>query len=130
MCRPCYIGLKNNVSTIEMEMACQRWKPETAEFVPHHVMADYIQDSAIDNGIIDSISFSTRVNSVRKVGKRWEVGTSRLSEAGGTLGVTESTEASNIAMLFDIDLTKHSISTLLLQPMATIMLVISRRYQA
>lgn len=55
-----YVALKNNVSTIEMELRCHRWKPGTEEFVPHHVLADYIQDTATDNAVQDCIRYNTR----------------------------------------------------------------------
>ncbi|KAF7186309.1 Flavin-containing monooxygenase ustF2 [Pseudocercospora fuligena] len=77
---PCYIALKNNVSTIEMELTCQQWKPGTEEFVPHHVLGDYIQDTAKENGVLESISFGTRVDQIEKVGDKWRVAVSKLSE--------------------------------------------------
>lgn len=71
--RPAYIALKNNVSTVEMELSTQKWKPGTEEFVPHHVLAEYIQDTARANGILDVISFDTRVKHVEKRGDKWIV---------------------------------------------------------
>ncbi|GIZ39400.1 hypothetical protein CKM354_000278500 [Cercospora kikuchii] len=70
---PAYIALKNNVSTVEMELSTQKWKPGTEEFVPHHVLAEYIQDTARANGILDVISFDTRVKHVEKRGDKWIV---------------------------------------------------------
>lgn len=74
-----------------MELSCQRWKPGTEEFVPHHVLADYIQDAAIENGVQASIQYDTRycpvltgefcvtadvssrVNSVQKQDAKWRL---------------------------------------------------------
>lgn len=75
--RPCYIALKNNVSTIEMEMTTHSWKPGTEEFVPHHILADYIQGAATANGINDFIRFNTRVTNVVKEGSQWRVETAK-----------------------------------------------------
>lgn len=48
--RPCYASLRNNVSTTEMEVTFQKWPPGTQEFVPHHVLADYIQEAVRSGG--------------------------------------------------------------------------------
>lgn len=56
-----------------MELSTQKWKPGTEEFVPHHVLAEYIQDTARSNGILDVISFDTRVKHVEKRGGKWIV---------------------------------------------------------
>lgn len=74
------MSLRNNVSTIEMQMTCQEWPPGTEEFVPHHVLADYIEDAARSNAILNEIRFNTRVDKVEKVGNIWEVDISSLEE--------------------------------------------------
>ena len=61
-----------------MEMSCQAWRDGTAEFVPHHVLAEYIQESAETNGVLDLISFRTRVNHIEKTGQNWRVSTAQL----------------------------------------------------
>lgn len=67
----------NNVSTVEMEMTTTAWKEGTGEFVPHHVMADYIQDAA---SVVEScIQYRTRVTKVEKSEGEWLVKTSQLS---------------------------------------------------
>lgn len=91
------MALKNNVSTIEMEMTCQRWKPDTAEFVPHHVMADYIQGAAIDNRLINSISFNTRVNDVKKIDGQWRIDIATLRHDNSSLSVMDSTKVSQVS---------------------------------
>lgn len=82
---PCYMSLKNNVSTIEMEMSCQAWKPGTEEFVPHYVLGDYIEEAARSNGVLACIQFDSRVDRVEKIGKSWEVDVSSL-ERGNRVG--------------------------------------------
>ncbi|KAK5675603.1 hypothetical protein LTS10_011703 [Elasticomyces elasticus] len=77
--RPCYVALKNNVSTIEMETTAHAWKAGTEEFVPHHVLADYIQGAAAANNVIENIQFDTRVTEVVKEGSRWRVETAKLT---------------------------------------------------
>lgn len=76
--RPAYVGLKNNVSTVEMEMQSHAWNPGTEEFILHNFLADYIQDAARANDVEKSIQFNTRVQRVRKVDERWRVTTSKL----------------------------------------------------
>ncbi|KEQ95250.1 hypothetical protein AUEXF2481DRAFT_79699 [Aureobasidium subglaciale EXF-2481] len=75
---PCYQGLHNNVSTPEMKLRIHGWKPNTPDFVPHDVLANYIQDTAAANDILPSISFRTRVNKIEKKDTKWEVNVSRL----------------------------------------------------
>ena len=92
MIRPCYNVLKNNVSTIEMEMSCQEWEEGTEEFVTHNVLADYIQHAAITNNILDNLSFNTRVNHVTKVGSSWQLEVAKLVEDGRDTSVADSIE--------------------------------------
>lgn len=73
-----------------MEMICQSWRPGTEEFVPHHILADYIQESAEANGIVECISFNTRVNHVRKVDDTWEVEVAQLNEKESSIELRES----------------------------------------
>ena len=77
-----------------MEMTFQRWKQGTEEFVPHHVMADYIADSAIDNDVNDSISFNTRVTDLRKEGSKWRISIDRLVEDSESVKVEQCTKVS------------------------------------
>jgi len=80
---PCYAGLRNNVSTHEMEMQCQTWQDGTEEFVSQSVIADYVQSAAAENQIDGSLRLNTRVESVEKeVGRNgsWRVETSTLED--------------------------------------------------
>jgi thioredoxin reductase len=63
---PCYEGLRNNVSTHEMEMQCQTWKNGTEEFVSQSIIANYVQSAAAGNEIGGSLRLNTRVESVEK----------------------------------------------------------------
>lgn len=77
---PCYAGLKNNVSTHEMEMQCHRWEEGTEEFVSQSVIAKYVQDAAVANGILGDVRLNARVESIEKQGNKWRVETSTLEE--------------------------------------------------
>lgn len=110
---PAYMALKNNVSTIEMELSCQKWKSGTGEFVPHHVLGSYIQDAAVTNGVLKSISFNTRVEHVEKQGDKWSVAVDKLSPKGND---TEILQESKVGVLVEQNdvllLTKARPSTL------------------
>ncbi|KAH0378508.1 FAD/NAD(P)-binding domain-containing protein, partial [Aureobasidium melanogenum] len=80
---PCYQGLHNNVSTPEMKLRTHDWNPNTPDFVPHEVLATYIQDTAAANKILSAISFRTRVIKVEKEENKWEVSTARLIDQDG-----------------------------------------------
>lgn len=75
-----------------MEMTCQAWNPGTAEFVPHHILADYIQAGAMNNGVDECCRFNTRVNEVRKVGQKWELDVSHIKEPDQHVELVESVE--------------------------------------
>ena len=62
-----------------MEMYCQNWKPGTQDFVPHHVLGDYLQDAASENLIMDVVELNTRVNHIQKVGTQWEIQSTKWS---------------------------------------------------
>ena len=89
---PCYAGLKNNVSTTEMEMQCQAWKPGTEDFVPQYVLADYIQDAAIANNVERKIKFNTRVQHIEKVEAKWAVRTTTIDPKDSSV-VTEHNDS-------------------------------------
>ena len=89
---PCYVALKNNVSTIEMEMTFQKWRPGTDEFVPHHVLAQYLEDAVLANDITDLIQLNTRVNSVVKDGSQWRLGIAQRLSNDSTWSERRSTE--------------------------------------
>lgn len=73
-------------------MSFQRWKPDTDEFVSHNVLADYIQDGAVANGVLDCFSFNSRVTQVRKTEPDWEVDVDQLVERAGALEILSKTE--------------------------------------
>ncbi|KAG9603549.1 FAD/NAD(P)-binding domain-containing protein, partial [Aureobasidium melanogenum] len=92
---PCYQGLHNNVSTPEMKLRTHDWKPDTPDFVPHDVLATYIQDTAAANNILPLVSFRTRVTKVEKKEKKWEVSIAKLIDEDG------EKEVQNAVQLFD-----------------------------
>lgn len=79
---PCYEGLKNNVSTHEMEMQCHAWTEGTEEFVGQSVISEYVRGAAEANGIPERVRLNTRVDRVAKEGGMWRVETSRLEHTG------------------------------------------------
>lgn len=75
-----------------MELSFQSWKPGTAEFVPHYVLADYLKDGATANGIMDCVRLNTRVDQIHKSDQSWELEISQLSSDDGKLSLTESVQ--------------------------------------
>ncbi len=49
--RPCYEGLSNNVSTRLMKLKINSWPVDTADFVNHRVLNEYIQDTSYKTGV-------------------------------------------------------------------------------
>ena len=77
---PCYEGLRNNVSTHEMEMQSHSWNPGTEEFVNQRYMSEYLQDTAARNDILAAVRLNTRVEDISKVDGKWQLATSTLSK--------------------------------------------------
>lgn len=84
----------NNVSTKEMQLQTQSWRPGTSEFVLNHVLAQYIQDTVKSNNIDDSIRYHSLVRNISKSGTKWLVQTSELdsSSKGRLVDHTEVSE--------------------------------------
>lgn len=76
---PCYVGLKNNVSTRLLETTLNRFPAGTGDFVSHDVLKDYIQTTAIVAGVHESTLYNTEVHKVSKSGDLWTVGTTTLN---------------------------------------------------
>lgn len=86
---PCYEGLNNNVPTPLLELSISKWKADTADFVNHTVLKDYIQDTAAAHDIPSLTHFNTRVETVTQDAGYWHVQTS-------TLGKTDSGKSEKI----------------------------------
>ncbi|KAL4780013.1 major facilitator superfamily domain-containing protein [Aspergillus varians] len=84
---PCYVGLKNNVSTPLMRVKLNAWPEGTPDFVSHSVMKEYIQDTSQKTGVHDITIYGARVKNITKQGSEWEVTWSRLEQ--GSEGVKE-----------------------------------------
>lgn len=75
-----------------MELSCQSWKPGTEEFVPHHILAEYIQDASTANGVSDAFLFNTRVDNLERVDAGWKLDLSHLEGPENDRSVSTSTE--------------------------------------
>jgi cation diffusion facilitator CzcD-associated flavoprotein CzcO len=77
-----------------MKLRTHDWNPNTPDFVPHEVLATYIQDTAAANKILSAISFRTRVIKVEKEENKWEVSTARLIDQDGEKEVQNAVQVS------------------------------------
>ncbi|KAF4556520.1 Flavin-binding monooxygenase-like protein 13 [Elsinoe fawcettii] len=75
-----YQSLKNNVSTVEMEMQAHAWKSGTEEFINHRYLAEYISDAAAANGVLPNIRFRSRVSKLSKRNGSWIVDIASLNK--------------------------------------------------
>ncbi|KAI1509794.1 Flavin-binding monooxygenase [Pyrenophora tritici-repentis] len=75
---PCYVGLRNNVSTRLLETTLNRFPAGTEDYVTHKVLADYIQSTAVSTGVHDITQYDTNVRHVSKSGRSWSVETATL----------------------------------------------------
>jgi cation diffusion facilitator CzcD-associated flavoprotein CzcO len=49
------------------------WPVGTDDFVPHHVLKDYIQKVSLDNGVDATTRYGTRVTELRKLRDSWNL---------------------------------------------------------
>ncbi|KAL6161301.1 hypothetical protein ACJBU6_00421 [Exserohilum turcicum] len=83
---PCYVGLRNNVSTRLLQTTLNQFPAGTEDYVTHKVLADYIQDTAISTGVHEVTQYDTNVESVSKKGESWSVETTTFqTDATGTV---------------------------------------------
>ncbi|KAB2102977.1 Flavin-containing monooxygenase [Alternaria gaisen] len=75
---PCYVGLKNNVSTRLLETTLNQFPPGTEDYVTHDVLCDYIQATTLLTGVHELTQYDTDVRSVIKNGRLWTVETATL----------------------------------------------------
>lgn len=77
---PCYEGLRNNVSTHEMEMQSHSWKPGTEEFVNQRQISEYLHDTAAKNDVLECVRLNTRVEELTKIDGKWRMRTTTLTK--------------------------------------------------
>ncbi|CRG86288.1 Flavin-containing monooxygenase FMO GS-OX-like 4 [Talaromyces islandicus] len=70
---PCYVGLKNNVSTPLLRTTLNAWPEGTPDFVDHGVIKEYIQDTSIKTGVHNVTRWGARVVDLQKEGTEWKV---------------------------------------------------------
>lgn len=75
---PCYVGLKNNVSTPLLQTTLNCFPAGTEDYVSHSVLGDYIQDTAIKTGVHNVTRYNTNVKKVVKHDGSWKVDTESL----------------------------------------------------
>lgn len=77
--RPCYDGLKNNVSTRLMKTTLNPWPPDTVDFVNHRVLSEYIRDTSIKARVDEKTLYNIKVEKIEKNGSKWDMRTSMLT---------------------------------------------------
>jgi hypothetical protein len=94
---PCYVGLKNNVSTRLLETTLNQFPPGTEDYVTHDVLCGYIQATTLSTGVHKLTQYDTDVRSVTKNGRLWTVETATLqTDAQGVLRRHESSQVSTL----------------------------------
>lgn len=78
--RPCYVGLRNNVSTPLLRTTLNAWPDGTPDFVDHGVIKEYIQDTSEKTGVHGVTRWGARVVDIQKEEAQWKVTWSVLRE--------------------------------------------------
>jgi hypothetical protein len=84
------------VSTRLLETTLNSFPTGTEDYVSHAVLKDYIQATAIVNGVHDLTLYNTEVRKVFKDGNSWIVDTATLHT--GDNGTSTQTLASTVSM--------------------------------
>lgn len=72
-----------------MNLKINSWPPDTADYVNHRVLNDYIQDTSLKTGVYSCTIYNTRVEKVFKSGQIWKVQTSTLIKKQGAFNRIE-----------------------------------------
>ncbi|KAJ5227577.1 uncharacterized protein N7469_007583 [Penicillium citrinum] len=70
---PCYENLTNNVSTPLLRTKLNAWPQGTLPYVNHHVLKEYIQDTAKKVGVEEVTTYGALVTNVYKEEQKWNV---------------------------------------------------------
>ncbi|KAE8155316.1 pantothenate transporter [Aspergillus avenaceus] len=97
---PCYDGLRNNVPTPLIRVKLNAWPEGTPDFVSHHVIRDYIQDTSRKASVHDVTLYGARVKDLKKVGETWHVTWSTLKDTGSCL-IVSCPLAKGCSQMFD-----------------------------
>lgn len=79
----------NNVSTRLMKLKLNEWPPGTTDFVSHHVLAEYIRNTAVKTAVHEKTVYGTRVEKIEKSGENWDVTTSTLQDYSESTKISE-----------------------------------------
>jgi hypothetical protein len=118
------------VPTTLLRMSLNSWQDGTEEIVPHQIVKEYIQSTAVKTGVDDVTLYNTRVDSVTKQGHKWHIHTTTLlRDDSPALTAARSWVSSQMACVVDLKLTDDRISTLLWSLQATTMPAKYRRFK-
>ncbi|KAF2707101.1 MFS general substrate transporter [Pleomassaria siparia CBS 279.74] len=96
---PCYIGLKNNVTTPLLETTLNPFPKGTPDIVSHSVLKDYIQDTSAKTGVEVSTRYNTEVKKLSKSGGKWTVNSLTLTgKNSGTVRQENSDEFDSVVV--------------------------------
>ncbi|KAJ5584836.1 uncharacterized protein N7459_004636 [Penicillium hispanicum] len=87
---PCYESLTNNVSTPLLRTKLNNWPEGTPNYVKHHVLRDYIQDTSVKVGVDDVTIYGALVTRIYKDGSGWHVLWTSLEEDPNTGSLIEN----------------------------------------
>lgn len=88
--RPCYESLTNNVSTPLLRTKLNDWPEGTPNYVKHHVLKEYIQDTSKKVGVDDVTIYGALVTRVYKDESEWHVLWTSLEEDPSTGRLVEN----------------------------------------
>ncbi|TLD26093.1 FAD/NAD(P)-binding domain-containing protein [Venturia nashicola] len=98
---PCYVGLKNNVATRLMKTTLNDWPSGTPDYVSHHVLKDYIQETSRINGVDALTIYGARVVDLIKgpTDKQWDLRFTTLRRDSLNSKVEEQERSLNVLLV-------------------------------
>ncbi|KAJ5528723.1 hypothetical protein N7527_002116 [Penicillium freii] len=92
---PCYDSLRNNIATPLLRTTLNNWPENTPDYVNHHVLLEYIQETSESTGVDKVTEYGALVTNIYKQGQKWQVTWTSLLEDAQTGDFVETYHSSD-----------------------------------
>lgn len=100
---PCYDSLRNNIATPLLRTTLNDWPENTPDYVNHHVLLEYIQETSKRTGVDKVTEYGALVTKIYKQGQKWQLNWTSLLEDTQTGDFVE-TYHSSVSMTTALDM--------------------------
>ncbi|KAJ5413283.1 FAD dependent oxidoreductase [Penicillium sp. CMV-2018d] len=96
---PCYDSLRNNIATPLLRTTLNDWPENTPDYVNHHVLLEYIQETSKRTGVDKVTEYGALVTKIYKQGQKWQLNWTSLLEDPKTGDFVETYHSSNVLLV-------------------------------